>query len=49
MAVEFDSSLEGVDWAQAKVDLAGASLGFGPQPDFMSIVVGRWLDNDANR
>lgn len=26
-----------------------ASLGFGPQPDFMSIVVGRWLDNDANR
>jgi predicted GNAT family acetyltransferase len=136
--VEFDSSLEGIDWAQAKVDLAGddfdngrspdalrrsfehsqhvvfardggrvvgmarllsdgvcnaylldvrtfspyrprgiastlvrmlmeevpgqhiglqtdeaqavyASLGFGPQPDFMSIVVGRWLDNDANR
>ena len=26
-----------------------AALGFGPQPDFMSIVVGRWLDNDANR
>jgi predicted GNAT family acetyltransferase len=138
VAVEFDSSLEGIDWAQAKVDLAGddfdngrspealrrsfeqsqhvafardegrvvgmarllsdgvcnaylldvwtfspyrrrgvastlvrmlmeqvpgqhiglqtddaqavyASLGFGPQPDFMSIVVGRWLDNDANR
>ena len=136
--MEFDSSLEGIDWAQAKVDLAGddfdngrspealrcsfeesqhvafardeervvgmarllsdgvcnaylldvwtfspyrrqglastlvrmlmeqvpgqhiglqtddaqavyASLGFGPQPDFMSIVVGRWLDNDANR
>jgi len=136
--VEFDSSLEGIDWAQAKADLAGddfdngrspealgrsfeqsqhvafardeervvgmarllsdgvcnaylldvwtfspyrrqgiastlvrmlmeqvpgqhiglqtddaqavyASLGFGPQPDFMSIVVGRWLDNDANR
>jgi predicted GNAT family acetyltransferase len=138
VAVEFDSSLEGIDWAQAKADLAGddfdngrspealrrsfeqsqhvafardeervvgmarllsdgvcnaylldvwtfspyrrqgiastlvrmlmeqvpgqhiglqtddaqavyASLGFGPQPDFMSIVVGRWLDNDANR
>ena len=26
-----------------------ASLGFGAQPEFMSIVVGRWLDNDANR
>lgn len=25
------------------------TLGFGPQPEFMSIVVGRWLDNDANR
>jgi predicted GNAT family acetyltransferase len=26
-----------------------ASLGFVQQPDFMSLVVGRWLDNDANR
>jgi predicted GNAT family acetyltransferase len=26
-----------------------ASLGFELQPDFMSLVVGRWLDNDANR
>ena len=26
-----------------------ASLGFRPQPSFMSLVVGRWLDNDANR
>lgn len=26
-----------------------ASLGFRPQPSFMSVVVGRWLDNDANR
>lgn len=25
------------------------SLGFARQPEFMSIVVGRWLDNDANR
>jgi predicted GNAT family acetyltransferase len=25
------------------------SLGFKLQPDFMSKVVGRWLDNDANR
>jgi ribosomal protein S18 acetylase RimI-like enzyme len=25
------------------------SLGFNPQPEFWSIVVGRWLDNDANR
>jgi len=25
-----------------------ASLGFAAQPDFMSIVVGRWLDNEAN-
>jgi ribosomal protein S18 acetylase RimI-like enzyme len=24
------------------------SLGFLPQPDFMSTVVGRWLDNEAN-
>jgi predicted GNAT family acetyltransferase len=24
-------------------------LGFRPQPAFMSLVVGRWLDNDANR
>lgn len=26
-----------------------ASLGFQSQPQFMSRVVGRWLDNDANR
>jgi predicted GNAT family acetyltransferase len=26
-----------------------ASLGFKPQPEFWSLVVGRWLDNDANR
>jgi ribosomal protein S18 acetylase RimI-like enzyme len=26
-----------------------ASLGFAPQPEFMSLVVGRWLDNEANR
>ena len=26
-----------------------ASLGFRPQPAFMSRVAGRWLDNDANR
>jgi len=25
------------------------SLGFRPQPEFWSVVVGRWLDNDANR
>jgi predicted GNAT family acetyltransferase len=25
------------------------SLGFRPQPSFMSLVVGDWLDNDANR
>jgi ribosomal protein S18 acetylase RimI-like enzyme len=25
------------------------ALGFEPQPAFMSLVVGRWLDNDANR
>jgi predicted GNAT family acetyltransferase len=25
------------------------SLGFRPQPDFLSLVVGTWLDNDANR
>ena len=26
-----------------------ASLGFEPQPYFMSLVVGTWLDNEANR
>jgi len=26
-----------------------ASLGYRPQPEFWSLVVGRWLDNDANR
>jgi ribosomal protein S18 acetylase RimI-like enzyme len=25
------------------------SLGYKPQPEFWSLVVGRWLDNDANR
>jgi GNAT superfamily N-acetyltransferase len=26
-----------------------ATLGFRPQPEFLSRVVGGWLDNDANR
>jgi predicted GNAT family acetyltransferase len=26
-----------------------APLGFRPQPEFLSVVVGTWLDNDANR
>ncbi len=26
-----------------------SSLGFAPQPEFWSVVVGSWLDNDANR
>jgi predicted GNAT family acetyltransferase len=26
-----------------------ASLGFRPQPAFMSLVAGEWLDNDGNR
>lgn len=26
-----------------------AGLGFRPQPEFLSLVVGEWLDNDANR
>jgi ribosomal protein S18 acetylase RimI-like enzyme len=25
------------------------SVGFRPQPEFWSLVAGRWLDNDANR
>lgn len=25
------------------------SLGFGPQPEFLSLVPGRWLDNGGNR
>jgi len=37
-----------------QVDSEGArrlyqSLGFRPQPEFMSVVVGTWLDNAANR
>jgi predicted GNAT family acetyltransferase len=26
-----------------------STLGFRPQPEFWSLVVGEWLDNDANR
>jgi predicted GNAT family acetyltransferase len=26
-----------------------SSLGFRPQPEFLSLVSGRWLDNEANR
>jgi ribosomal protein S18 acetylase RimI-like enzyme len=26
-----------------------STLGFAPQPSFMSLVAGEWLDNDANR
>ncbi len=26
-----------------------AALGFEPQPEFLALVVGDWLDNDANR
>jgi hypothetical protein len=26
-----------------------AVLGYEPQPEFWSLVAGRWLDNDANR
>jgi len=26
-----------------------ATLGFRPQPEFLSMVVGNWLDNEANR
>jgi len=26
-----------------------AALGYAPQPEFWSLVSGRWLDNDANR
>jgi ribosomal protein S18 acetylase RimI-like enzyme len=26
-----------------------AALGFEPQPEFLALVVGEWLDNDANR
>ena len=37
-----------------QVDTEGArrlyqELGFRPQPEFLSLVSGRWLDNDANR
>jgi hypothetical protein len=86
VAVTFDTSLDGIDWEQAKADLAAdrfdngrtagalrrsfaqsqhvafardgdrddqqafyASLGYEPQPEFLSLVAGRWLDNEANR
>jgi len=26
-----------------------ARLGFAPQPEFMALVVGAWLENDGNR
>ena len=26
-----------------------AALGFRPQPEFMSLVAGEWLDNEGNR
>jgi ribosomal protein S18 acetylase RimI-like enzyme len=26
-----------------------ATLGFAPQPDFLALVVGTWLDNEGNR
>ena len=81
MAVRVDGSLEGIDWDEAKADLAAdewdngrsaealrrafeqsqhvglqtddmqafyASLGFEHQPEFWSVVVGRWLGNEAN-
>lgn len=37
----------GLQTDDAKLFYAG--LGFGPQPEFMSRIVGRWLDNEANR
>jgi hypothetical protein len=46
MTVRIDESLEGIDWAQAKADLA---LGYRYQPVFMSAIVGEWLGNEANQ
>ncbi|HXR11627.1 MAG TPA: hypothetical protein VN770_04980 [Gaiellaceae bacterium] len=43
MPVSFDGSLDGIDWAQAKADLAADRFDNG------SRVVGMWLDNHANR
>jgi hypothetical protein len=28
---------------------APTTLGSRPEPDFLSMIVGTWLDNDANR
>jgi hypothetical protein len=41
VAIQIDSSTEGINWAQAKADLAA--------DNFWSLVVGSWLENDANR
>ena len=53
MAVTFDTTLEGIDWhigLQTDDQQAFyAALGYERQPEFWSLVSGRWLDNEANR
>ena len=59
MTVRIDESLEGIDWTQAKADLAAdlqtddaeafyTSLGYRHQPVFMSAIAGEWLVTEAN-
>jgi hypothetical protein len=53
--VAVGGSLEGVDWKEAKADLAADRFDNGRSADalrlseFWSLVVGSWLGNDANR
>ena len=35
--------------ADRRTQSVNESLGFRAQPEFWSVVVGSWLDNDANR
>jgi hypothetical protein len=61
VAVRIQSSLDGIDWDEAKADLAADDFDNGrsaealrrsfaqSQPEFWSRVSGSWLDNDANR
>ena len=36
-------------WTGSHAEQLYRSLGFAPQPEFWSVIVGSWLDNEANR
>jgi hypothetical protein len=52
MTVRVDESLDGIDWEQAKADLAADDFDNGRSARALqasSAVVGEWLGNEANR